>query len=125
MSWKRVCKVTDVPENALKKFTVDGVALVVANYGSGFRAIPPLCPHMEEPLEESGVIADCALTCTKHLWSWDLRSLGHARRDRDGRSSTYEIKLENDDVLAFIDKELVYEFDDEDDMADDDFFSKA
>jgi toluene monooxygenase system ferredoxin subunit len=38
---------------------------------------------------------------------------------------TYEIKLENDDVLAFIDKELVYEFEDEDDMADDDFFSKA
>jgi hypothetical protein len=33
--------------------------------------------------------------------------------------------LENGDVLAFIDKELVYEFEDEDDMADDDFFSKA
>ena len=29
MSWKRVCKVTDVPENGLKMFTVDGVALVI------------------------------------------------------------------------------------------------
>ena len=70
----------------LKKFTVDGIALVIANYGSGFRAIPPMCPHMEEPLEESGVIADCTLTCTKHLWSWDLSSLDNAGRDRDGRS---------------------------------------
>jgi toluene monooxygenase system ferredoxin subunit len=124
MSWKRVCKVTDVPENGLRKFSVDGVALVIANYGSGFRAIPPLCPHMEEPLEESGVIADCALTCTKHLWSWDLSSLAMLG-ETERPLKTYELKLENDDVLAFIDKELVYEFEDEDDMADDDFFSKA
>jgi toluene monooxygenase system ferredoxin subunit len=124
MSWKRVCKVTDVPENCLRRFTVDGVALVIANYGSGFRAIPPLCPHMEEPLEESGVIADCALTCTKHLWSWDLSSLAMLG-ETERPLKTYEVKLENDDVLAFIDKELVYEFEEEDDMADDDFFSKA
>jgi toluene monooxygenase system ferredoxin subunit len=124
MAWKRVCKVADVPENTLKKFTVDDVTFVIANYGGGCRAIPPLCPHMAEPLEESGVIANCALTCTKHLWSWDLNSLdmlGETERPL----KTYEVKLENGDILAFIDKELVYEFEDEDDMADDDFFSKA
>ena len=124
MTWKRVCKVTDVPENELRKFTVDGVALVIANYGSGFRAIPPLCPHMEEPLEESGVIANCVLTCTKHLWSWDLSSLdmlGETERPLQ----SYGVKLENGDILAFIDKELVYEFEDEGDIQDDNFFSKA
>jgi toluene monooxygenase system ferredoxin subunit len=124
MTWKRVCKVTDVPENALKKFTVDDVTLVIANYGSGFRAIPPLCPHMAEPLEESGVIAQCSLTCTKHLWSWDLSSLAMLG-ETERQLQTYEVKLENGDILAFIEKELVYEFGDEDDMQDDDFFSKA
>jgi toluene monooxygenase system ferredoxin subunit len=124
MTWKRICRATDVPENSVKKFTVDGVTLVIANYGSGFRAIPPLCPHMAEPLEESGVIANCTLTCTKHLWSWDLTSLdmlGETERPL----KTYEVKLENGEVQACIDKELVYEFEDEDDMQDDDFFSKA
>lgn len=124
MTWKRICKVADVPENTLKKFTVDDVTLVIANYGDGFRAIPPLCPHMQEPLEESGVIANCALTCTKHLWSWDLKSLdmlGETERPLQ----SYEVKLENGDILAFIDKELVYEFEDEDDIQDVDFFSKA
>jgi nitrite reductase/ring-hydroxylating ferredoxin subunit len=124
MTWKRVCKIADVPENTLKKFTVDDVTLVIANYGGGFRAIPPLCPHMEEPLEESGVIANCALTCTKHLWSWDLNSLdmlGETERPLQ----SYEVKLENGDILAFIDKELVYESEDDDDIQDDDFFSKA
>ena len=124
MTWKRVCKVTDVPESTLKKFTVDKVTLLIANYGGGFRAISPLCPHMQEPLEESGVIANCALTCTKHLWSWDLSSLdmlGETERPLQ----CYEVKLENGDILALIDKELVYEFEDEDNIKDDDFFSKA
>jgi toluene monooxygenase system ferredoxin subunit len=124
MSWKRVCKATDVPENTLKKYWVDGIALIIVNYGSGFRAIPPICPHMEEPLEESGIIANCTLTCSKHLWSWDLRSL-----DKLGETGkllgTYEVKQDGDDVLAFVDKEIVYEFEDEDDMDDEDFFKKA
>jgi toluene monooxygenase system ferredoxin subunit len=124
MSWKRVCTAADVPENSLRKFTVDDVTLVIANYGSGFRAIPPLCPHMAEPLEDSGVIADCKLTCTKHLWSWDLGSLdmlGETERPL----KTYEVKLEDGEILALLDEELVYEFEEEDDMEDDDFFSKA
>jgi toluene monooxygenase system ferredoxin subunit len=124
MSWKRVCKATDVPVNTLKKFWVDGIELVVVNYGAGFRAIPPICPHMEEPLAESGVVANCALTCTKHLWSWDLRSL-EKLGETERPLGIYEVKQEGGDVLAFVDKEIVYEFDEEDDMDDDDFFKKS
>ena len=76
MTWKQVCRASDVPTNSVKHFDVSGISLVVANYGEGlFRTLPPICPHMEEPLDESGVIADCVLTCTKHLWSWNLTSL--------------------------------------------------
>src|SRR5262245_66237819 len=32
MSWKRVCKVTDVPENGLRKLTVECVEIVIAYY---------------------------------------------------------------------------------------------
>ena len=126
MSWKRVCKATDVRDNSLKKFWVDGIEVVIVNYGGGFRAVPPICPHMQEPLEVSGIVANCTLTCTKHLWSWDLRSL-----DKIGETekplATYEVKREGDDLLAFIDKEIVYELDDDmdDDMDDDAFFAKS
>ncbi len=124
MSWKRICKVTDVPEDSLKRFWVDGIALVVANYGSGFRAFPPVCPHMEEPLEESGIIADCTLTCTKHLWAWNLRTLDKLG-ETEKTLGIYETKQEGDNILVFVDKEIVYAFDDEDDMDDDDFFKKS
>ena len=123
MAWKRVCKTSDVGENSLKKFDVEGVSLIIVNYGKGFRAMPPVCPHMEEPLEESGVIAGCVLTCTKHLWAWDLESLA-LQGEAEKPLQTYQVKVENGEVFAFVDKEIVYDFEDEDedDMENDDFF---
>ncbi len=122
MTWKRVCKASDVAENTLKKFTVDDVPLLVVNYGAGFRAMPPVCPHMEEPLEESGVVASCVLTCTKHLWAWNLETLALEGTETEKPLQTYPVKVENGDVFAFVEKEIVYEFDEEDGTEDDDFF---
>ena len=124
MGWKRVCKATDIPVNSLKQVWVDGIALVIANYGEGFRAFPPVCPHMEEPLEQSGIVAGCVLTCTKHLWSWDLKSLTK-QGETEENLRTYELKLENGDILAFVDKEILYDFEKADDADDGDFFSKS
>lgn len=120
MSWKYLCEASDVEANSVKLVDVEGLSVLVANYGSGFRAMPPICPHMEEPLAESGVIANCVLTCTKHLWAWDLRNLsmlGETERDL----KTYEVKQEGSKILALINEELTYDFDEEGDD-DDDFF---
>ena len=122
MTWKRICEAAEIPENSVKKFEVDGIALVVVNYGAGFRAIPPICPHMEEPLAESGVVARCILTCTKHLWAWDLRTL-EMQGETERPLKTYEVKHKNGALLANIEGELTYDFDDgAGDSADDDFF---
>lgn len=121
MGWRYLCEAAEVAENSLKLVDADGVRIVVANYGGGFRAIPPVCPHMEEPLEESGVIANCVLTCTKHLWAWDLRSLdmvGEAEKPL----KTYEVKQEGGRLLARVDEELTYDFEEDTGDDDDDFF---
>lgn len=121
MSWKRVCAADEIPENTLKTFDVDGVAIVVANYGGGFRAFPPFCPHMEEPLVQSGLLDGGVLTCSKHLWQWDLRTgamVGIAEKPL----LTYELKRDGGDLLAFVDRELEYEYDVGDDVSDDEFF---
>lgn len=109
MSWKPVCAIGDVAENSMKKFAVDGVEIIVANLGDEFRAFPPLCPHMEEPLAESGLCNGGVLTCTKHLWQWNMRTgekMGPAERDL----LMYDVKQENGTVYAFVAKELVYEY---------------
>lgn len=118
MSWKKVCLTDAVSENGLKLFDVDGVAILISNLGDNhFRAYPPLCPHMEEPLEQSGICEGGVLTCTKHLWQFDMRSgapLGPAERPL----LMYDVKTEGDDVMVYVDQELEYEFEDDD---EDDF----
>lgn len=124
MSWKKICAAADVSENALEKFEVDGIEILIANYGAGYRAFPPRCPHMEEPLCESGMLFDGLMTCSKHLWQWDMKTggmLGMAEKEL----LFYEIKQEGDDLYADIEQELVYESDDEaeEEDDDDDFFN--
>lgn len=116
-----MCAPGDVPENTLKKFTVEGIAVVVANHGKGFRAFPPFCPHMHEPLEISGMLNDGMLTCSKHLWQWNLVS-----GDKTGLSEKdilfYEMKEEDGSLYLNLVQELVYDWEDEDELDDDDFF---
>lgn len=122
MAWTDVCGADEVPENTLKQFRVNGIALIIANYSGSFRAIPPICPHMEEPLCDSGVIANCVLTCTKHLWAWNLGTLD-MMGETEKPLKTYEVREEAGRLLAVVDEELLYDFE-EDDM-DDDFFSNS
>ena len=122
MSWKRICAATDVPENTLKKFDVDGTAIIIANYGDGYRGFPPFCPHMEEPLDQSGMLAQGRLTCSKHLWQWDPRS-GDLIGEMEKALLFYDVKRGGDDILANIEEELCYEYDEEDEYDDADFFS--
>lgn len=120
MAWKRICGADEVPPNTAKKFNVEGIPVLLVNFGQGYRAIPPICPHMEEPLEESGVIVNCVLTCTKHLWAWDLNTL-EMKGETERPLKTYDVKQQGGAVFANIEEELVYEFEDAEEE-DDDFF---
>ncbi len=109
MAWKRLCAASSVPEGALAKFEVDGIAVLVARLEGEFYAYPPLCPHMAEPLELSGLCSEGVLTCTKHLWQWDMRSgaeLGAAERPL----LLYPTRLEAGELFVEIERELVYEY---------------
>ena len=117
MNWKHVCDVGDVTVDSVKKFNIEGIDIVLINLGDEFRALPPLCPHMEEQLAESGVCAGGTLTCTKHLWQWDLRT-GEQQGPAEKPLLMYDVQLDDGKVMVSMDKELVYDFDEED---DDDF----
>ncbi len=119
MTWKRICGLSDVAENTVRKFDIEGIPILLVNYGGGYRAIPPICPHMEEPLEESGVVVRCILTCTKHLWAWKLDTL-EMQGETEKPLKIYETKQEDGSILVNVEQELVYEFDEAAD--DDDFF---
>ncbi len=117
MSWKRVCAADELAEDSLKKFSIDGISILLARVGAEFRAYPPMCPHMEEPLDESGLCGGGMLTCNKHLWQWDMLT-GEECGPAEKPLLMYEVKRDGDDVLVHLEKELKYDFDEE---GDDDF----
>ena len=100
-----------IPDAARQTSLADNAAPPWWRLGGAFFAYPPLCPHMAEPLEISGVCDGTVLTCTKHLWQWDMRSgnpLGMAEREL----LLYPVKTEGADVLVDLEKELVYSYED-------------
>ena len=123
MSWKTICSESDVTVNTIKQFEVDGIKIIVANYGSGFAAFPPLCPHMEEPLSTAGMLVGPVFVCSKHLWQWDLTTgekAGAAEKDL----LFYELKKEGADIMINLEKELTYDYEEEGgDIDEDDFFN--
>src|SRR5262249_23379616 len=121
MSFTKICDVSDVATNSVKKFAVNGFSVLVVNYGEGFLVIPPICPHMEEQLEESAIVVRCAMTCSKHLWAWNLKTLEKQGTETEKPLAVYESKEEGGAIYADVDKELVYEFEEEG-ANDDDFF---
>jgi toluene monooxygenase system ferredoxin subunit len=108
MAWKRLCAMGDLSEDELCRFDVDGIAVVAARVAEECVAFPPLCPHMAEPLDVSGMCEDGVLTCTKHLWQWDMKTgaeIGMAER----KLLRYPTRREGAEVWIEIERELKYE----------------
>ena len=115
--WRKVCAAADVNDGELKRFQAGEIAVVVVGVGDEYRIIPPFCPHMAEPLHESGICRAGTLTCSKHLWQWNLLT-GKEQGPAERPLLFYQSEVREGEVWACVDKELVYEFDEED---DDDF----
>ena len=120
-TWQRVCSISELPAGTLKRVETSGIALIVTNLGDCIRAFPPTCPHLAEPLVDSGLLKDGVLTCTKHLWQWDLRT-GEMRGAAEQPVQMYDAVLNDQDVMVRVEQEITYDYDDEDDLSDDDFF---
>lgn len=114
MNWQVACAADDVAENKIKPCEIDGISIIVVRVDDGFRAYPPVCPHMEEYLEDSGICGRGVMTCDRHLWQWDMKT-GEPMGPAEKPLLMYEVKEQNGNVMVFLEQELEYEFDDDDD----------
>ena len=121
-TWQRVCGISELPTGKLKRVALSDIELIVTNLGDCIRAFPPTCPHLAEPLLDSGLLQDSLLTCTKHLWQWDLRT-GEMHGASERPVQMYEAQLNGEDVMVKIEQEITYDYDEEDDFDENDFFS--
>ena len=52
MAWTKVCEKSEIPVGSIKKVwaRIGGGSYRVAHHKNGYVAVPPVCPHLEEPL---------------------------------------------------------------------------
>jgi toluene monooxygenase system ferredoxin subunit len=107
MTWKRLCGRSELEQNELREIEIDGVVVLVLRRKEDVFAYPPLCPHMESQL----IFGTCDgeyITCMQHLWQWTVtgESVGLAEEPL----LRYPTRIEGDDVLIQIDRELKYAY---------------
>lgn len=71
--WRDACSASDLDDEEMVECSVDGHELLLVRTDDVLVACPARCPHMDEPLS-LGIVDGCVLTCTKHMWQWNLET---------------------------------------------------
>ena len=100
MSFRSVCKVSDLWEGEMEAFEVDGEeVLVVWSDGGEPCAFQGMCPHQDIPLIEGQFDGKKVLTCRAHQWTFDASS-GQGINPAHACLARYPVKVENGEVLV-------------------------
>jgi nitrite reductase (NADH) small subunit len=94
----RVASLTDLASDKPLGVTLDGKKIALFRVGDEVFATSGVCPHARGPID-CGTVANKAVTCPWHGWSFDLHS-GQCTEDPDLKLATYPVRIEGDDILV-------------------------
>lgn len=73
MKLYEVADTADIPAGTMKKVSIEGLKILLANVDGSFFAMPDRCPHMGGSLAE-GKLADGRITCPNHHAVFDVKT---------------------------------------------------
>ena len=97
--FRRVCAVTDVPEDTALHVDVDDTPVAVVHTGGEFFAIHDVCSHAEVPLSE-GEVEECTIECWLHGSRFDLRTGKPTGLPATEPVSTFAVEVRDDGVYV-------------------------
>jgi len=109
--WTKIGSLDSIPKGKLVPIEINGIKMILVSGHNTRIVIPKNCPHMESSLEE-GVFDGITLTCTKHLWQWQIDEGGKPIGLAEASLLTYETKEINGDLYVKVLDELKYEHED-------------
>ena len=94
----KICKTTDIPENSMKSFDVDGEPVLVANVDGKFYSIADTCSHAMAYLSEGELLEGCQVQCPDHGAVFDLRTGEALELPAVAPVDAYKVTVEGDDL---------------------------
>ncbi len=73
MKLYEVADAADIPAGTMKKVSIEGLKILLANVDGAFYALPDRCPHMGGSLSE-GKFADGKVICPNHHSVFDVKT---------------------------------------------------
>jgi 3-phenylpropionate/trans-cinnamate dioxygenase ferredoxin subunit len=98
----RVASRSDIPENEVRVFEVDGKSVAVANVSGSLYAIDDVCTHDGGPLGEGTVIGN-TVECPRHGARFDVRTGRAVALPAVLPVHTYPVEVEGDEVKVQVD----------------------
>ena len=91
ISFRKICSVLDIEENAGKRFIINETEIAVFKSNGNIFALSNICPHQQTALIYDGFIEEGCVVCPAHSWKFDLRT-GNKKSGSRGLDS-YEVKI--------------------------------
>jgi len=99
--WRAVIELDEIWEGDLVTREVEGIDVLFINIKGEVYAYRDKCPHAGTPLSQ-GVLDDRVLTCSSHLWQFDIVNSGIGVNPKNCRLTSYPVKVEDGKVLVQI-----------------------
>jgi nitrite reductase/ring-hydroxylating ferredoxin subunit len=94
----RLCSESDVVENSVRRFVVEGREILLGKFAGKYYALDESCTHRGGPLSE-GAFDDGVITCLWHFGQFDLET-GEVRGSPPSEPlKTFENRVEGADIL--------------------------
>ncbi len=68
-----VCSLRELPPGSIKRFTVQGSVVAIANLNNRLYAFDDMCPHAGGSLSEGFIDNDCVV-CPLHGWRFHIET---------------------------------------------------
>lgn len=96
--WEAACDAADFDGEEMMECRAGERDVLLVRLGDRIVACPAICPHLEERLA-FGFADGNVLTCSKHLWQWDLDT-GDPMGVAEKRLAVAPVRIENGKIFV-------------------------
>jgi len=96
----KVCQEIDIQDEDSKLFTIDGKSIILAKYEGKIYALDGICNHDGGEFDDDSEVVDGQIECPRHGARFDLKTGKPTRMPAVIGINSYEVKIENGNVLV-------------------------